>query len=433
MFKLPAAALLSLALALAWHASPAHACARDPDTGETTCGPPPPPPGCPTAPTKWTTQPRMLLHTSELAATGGSLGDGLLLLSAASDVMNQFNAIGATSARITSVETTTDPFSYEKPYSDPVPTVHVGFASTAKIAADRGSTKSALGLTSERYMGSTCQPVVTIELQDLASTTWAFSSPFASTETKQGATFYNAGAVDPAGGTWFRPSLLHETLHAFDQNHTATQYATMNHRGDGGFPWANRPDNEAMRPLPYDVGLLRARYPASGTRWDVAALDTWFKVTADSEGGAADQYALCRASLGSDWQDETASGNCGDGEHTVSAPGSTLWTRFALANYSTGSVDITAHLWLSRDDTWDSSDVPVAVEHVRHLDAATSKLVAATWTLPTLCSDEYRPIVVIDAKHVNADGTTDPASVKTNWIPLRGKITSTWGCPLTLS
>jgi hypothetical protein len=112
----------------------------------------------------------------------------------------------------------------------------------------------------------------------------------------------------------------------------------------------------------------------------------------------------------------------------VGSPGSTLRTRFALANYSTGSLDVTAKLWLSKDETWDPSDVPVDAVESRHLDAATSKLVAAKWTLPTLCSGEYHPIVHLIAMNTSAEGDADPASLKTDWIPLRGTITSTWGC-----
>ena len=72
----------------------------------------------------------------------------------------------------------------------------------------------------------------------------------------------------------------------------------MNHRGDDGFPWGNRADADAVRPLPDDVRLLRASYPASGTRWDVDATNTWYEITSTSKGGAADQVKLCTASVG---------------------------------------------------------------------------------------------------------------------------------------
>jgi hypothetical protein len=433
-----AAVLIPVALAFAGHASAAHACSSDPDTGETTCGPPPPPPPttCPSAPAKWSAQPRVLLHVSEFRATGGALGAELQLMSAAYDVMNQFNAMGATAARITSVTSTTDAFKYKKAYSDAVPTIHVGFVPDATLTADNKGNPAG-GLTSPRYMGSACQPAVTIEFPDLASTNWSFSSPLTGTEINQGARFFDAGPKDPSGATWFRPSLQHEVLHAFDLNHTATEYSMMNHRGDGGFPWANRPDHEAIRPLPDEIGLLRAAYPATGTRWDVAALDTWFGVMPDSKGGAADQLKLCSPSLGSSWSAETSSGACGvdgnkNGSTTVGAPGSTLRTRFALANYSTGSEDVTTRLWLSKDETWDPSDVPADADQSQHLSAATSALVPAKWTLPTLCSGVYHPIVHVVAMHINADGAADPASVKTDWIPLRGTITSTWGCKVSV-
>ena len=152
------------------------------------------------------------------------------------------------------------------------------------------------------YMAA-CSPTVTIEFPVDQGTSWSFSSPFAKEMTGLGVRYYDAGEFAPAKssypGTWFRPSFLHELLHAFGLNHTSSAYAMMNHRGDDdGFPWGNRADADAVRPLPDDVRLLRASYPASGTRWDVDALNMWYVVTSASKGGAADQVKLCTPSLG---------------------------------------------------------------------------------------------------------------------------------------
>ncbi|HEY6886611.1 MAG TPA: hypothetical protein VI300_02490, partial [Solirubrobacter sp.] len=409
---LPTATLLLTAGALAWSAAPAHACAIDPDTGETTCGPPPPT-HCTAAPAHWTTQPRLLIHTAEAP------GDTTLLKSVGTDVMNQFNAIGATSAKITGVTTTTTAFKYEKRYDDPVPTIHVGFAPQATILDANGD--EAGGLTSDRYMGLDCQPSVTIEFP--MESAWDYGSP--------GENYYDAGPKNTdKGGTWWRPSLMHEVLHAFDLDHTSAEYAYMNHRGSGGFPWANRPAHEEVRPLPYDDELIRAAYPGSGSRWDVAALNTWYEFTDTSKGKAADQVKLCSPSVGTRWSDETSSDGCAaDGTTTVGAAGSVLRTRFALANYSTGAVDVTYKLWLSKDRVWDASDLAVAAEHTDHLDEATSKLEPDKWTLPALCSGvTYHPIIRVEATHYNVLG--QPVTI-TDWIPLRGDgLQSTWGCPI---
>ena len=134
----------------------------------------------------------------------------------------------------------------------------------------------------------------------------------------------------------------------------------MNYPGYDGYPWANRPDHEALRPLPADVRTLRQRYPEAGSRAEVAVLNTWFDATDPSESGAAYQQHLCQPSLGSGWSLKTSAGTCGtngaDQGSTEICTGDTLRTRFALANYSTEAVDVVSGLWFSLHDQWDSSD-----------------------------------------------------------------------------
>src|SRR5262249_15213128 len=224
---------------------------------------------------------------------------------------------------------------------------------------------------------------------------------------------------------------LHELLHGFGLNHTSSYYAWMNHRGaddpHGGFPWANRPDAESARPLPYDDKLIRDMYPASGTRWDVAALNTWFHVTTSSTGKAADQVALGTPSLGSKFtKDKATSGACGTGGahagSTTVAEGDLLRTRFALANYSTGSMQVTSKLWLSPDDTLGYDDQPALTWDVRTVDAETSALAEVSFEMPWLPDGRYHAIVVLGSQHINSDGSVDPHSPVTDWIPLRGTI-----------
>src|SRR6185503_2160306 len=76
---------------------------------------------------------------------------------------------------------------------------------------------------------------------------WTFFTPFTASWYAAGARYYDAGAEIPTGG----------------------------------FPWANRPAADSVRPLPDDARVLRARYPASGTRYDVAVLNTWYEQPAD--------------------------------------------------------------------------------------------------------------------------------------------------------
>src|SRR4051812_7812448 len=100
---------------------------------------------CGKTPSNWTTQPRLVLHLTELYAPGTEpddatlFGQELLVLSQVSAAVNQLNAVGGTTAQVTGVTTTFDPFTYKGSYDDPVPTIHVGFQPSAKIAVDNGN------------------------------------------------------------------------------------------------------------------------------------------------------------------------------------------------------------------------------------------------------------------------------------------------------
>lgn len=450
-----AAALMTIAIAVGWHAAPAHACAVDPDTGETTCGPPPPPPGPNCVNNAWKTPPRIVIHVSEFLSGEGLFGpeEKSYMVDDVQDTANRFNEIGATTAAVAKVTTSNEPFAFGTWAGDTTPTINVGF--TDDITRDAGENAGGATRGAPRLDAHKCaieQQIVFPTRSDPIGMTWDFLTPLSAyrpdTCKPTAYQYYDAGQTDCSGATWFRPSFQHELLHAFGLKHTTSQYSFMNHRGDGGwnltrpagyvdtggFPWANRDADRSVLPLPYEVGELRRLYPGSGSRYDIAALNTWYR-PADVSDDAAWQMKLCVPSLGASWSADTSSGTCGvdgkkDGATTVFSPGSTLRTRFALANYSTGSLDVTSKLWLSKDETWDPSDVPVDADESRHLDAATSRLVNAKWTLPELCSGEYHPIVHLIAMHYNADGSADPASLKMDWIPLRGTITSTWGCKL---
>jgi hypothetical protein len=393
----------------------------------------------------WTMQPKLVIHVSEFYANGGSFGMALQLLSEVNNAVNQFNAVGGTAARVTSVTTSTAPFVYGKPFNDGA--IHLGFASGtdfSNIVKSKGLSTDTTAMTlpmvsksnpcelgeAQILFPAVFQPDVTKPggwFPNQPGFMWSFETPYTT-----GVSYYDAGPGYGLGFHWFRPSFLHELLHAYGLVHTKTMYAMMNHAGTGGFPWANRPSTDAVRPLPYDDYLLRTRYPATGSSWDVAVLGTGMEPPSDPTNDAGDQIKLCSPSTGISWAGSYSSGTCGvDGKNnggTTACAGTTLYTRYTLANYSTSNVKITTTLSLSKDETWDIPD-PVAgtltgTNTVDYLAGSTSVTMGRTWTAPALASGvSYHPIVHIFAEHVNADGSIDPASLRIDSIPLRGLIT----------
>jgi hypothetical protein len=178
--------------------------------------------------------------------------------------------------------------------------------------------------------------------------------------------------------------------------------------------------------LPYDALVLRARYPGSDSRYDVAVLNTWYEAPADPDDDAGDQIELCKPSLGASWSADTSSGTCGKSGSTTACAGDTLRTRYTLANYSTDSMTVGAWLYFSTDETWDGTEPISATSHNFDVNQAKSTLRDTdTWTVPTLTRGvTYHPIVRVIAEHVGTNGA-DAHSVRADWIPLRGTVT---GC-----
>ena len=139
---------------------------------------------------------------------------------------------------------------------------------------------------------------------------------------------------------------------------------------------------------PTNARLLRGRYPASGSRYDVAVLNTWYAPPADADDDAGSQTALCIPSVGGSWSDYTSSGTCGLNGNQVITPevcaGDTLRTRYTLANYSTESMTVTAALYFSTDETFDSADPSSTTIHNFDVQEAKSTLQEHTWTVPSL-------------------------------------------------
>jgi hypothetical protein len=380
----------------------------------------------------WKTPPRVVVHEAEFAAGGGGLGDQILMTSGIGDVVNQFNQMGGTTAAVSRVETSNEPFTFQDWKGDTTPTIHVGFTTPEQFASyPKGG--DAAGMTSASPVrGSDCtyreMHIVfpdEIVLPDKVVVPWNFGTPFSTS----GSSYYDA-KEGPSGQAWFRTPFLHELLHAFGLQHTLDQYSFMNFQDPSGLPWANRAERDSIRPLPYEVGVLRKLYPASGSHYDVAALDTWYGPPFEAGADAAGQYSLCTPSLGTSWSSPTSSGACGwdgtkPGSSTV-CPGDTLRTAVALANYSTASAHVTSYLHFSRDEQFDGADPATTSWASKDLDAATSALSKASWTVPDLDRGvTYHPIIRVISEHLDQPtGAADANSVRADWIPLRGTVTA---------
>ncbi|MFB9411400.1 hypothetical protein [Dactylosporangium matsuzakiense] len=364
---------------------------------------------------------KVVLHTAEY--TGTTVNDTAALLQAVKDVDRQIGLTGGTAAKISSTTSTTAPFVYGTPFNDTVPTIHVGFVTSIKE-------KDAIGQTKQMSISSCAYNEVQIAFLDQSVWGWDVRTP-----SDTGEALFSAGRNSTAGGTWFRPSYLHELMHAFGLHHTHGSYAFMNY---GTRPWANRPAADAIRPLPDDAHGLRDLYPATGTRTEVALLNTWMD-SDDTDHGAAQQKELCEPSTGAMIVDSLADPFqhfCGTtytmpggptlgGSATVCV-GAGIVTRVAVANYSTEDVQTELHMWFSTDTTWTvTGDVESADSYGRQVDENNSELLAHTFTVPsTLTSGAtYRPIAQVDYwLDVDHDGVPDPGTTSYDWIPMRGAV-----------
>jgi hypothetical protein len=446
---------------------PAYACEAPPagGTGSKDCGPPPPPESTPPPCKTFKTAPRLVIHYAELSPGQSPMTYTLFMIAAVNDVVDAFNEVDGTSARVTSVEATTDPFTFNKPDNDTTPTIHVGFepdSAAWKAAVAPNDWTKTLGATTmldpagtgyplpsidkcwylERHIAFPDTTISGFQTNGAAQRPWSFGFPPATTSTTATRPYFDAGLSDTTATVttdtryanetdvarlWFRPRFLHELLHAFGMGHRH-DYSFMNHAGAGGFPWANRPGGDAVRPLPADVGWLRRNYPGAGTVYDVSVLNTWHMP--GSEADADDQVALCMPSKGSSWSADIRGigfGYCGvdNGNPAAICPGDTIRARFAVANSSTEPVDLTVRLAFSRDEEWGGGDglLSPTVRTLNSLGAEDSYLMEATWKVPPIDTSNvhqlWHPLVQISGDHVPTD-----------WIPLRGGLAvPITGCP----
>ena len=288
----------------------------------------------------------------------------------------------------------------------------------ATITKDNGG-EDADGLTHANIDAATCSiSEAQIEFPEPADKAWDYETPWADAADH----WYDTGPTDANDATWFRPSFLHELLHAFAFEHVTDQYSFMTHRSPGGFPWANRLDDQAARPLPSEIGVLRYAYGDTAVSYDVSLLNTWYGPPQPGD-DAGSQVDLCTPSTGNVWSTMLETGACGNNNAAEGATdlclGDTLLHALSLANASTESVHATARLWFSTDETWDAGDIRSATKLTKDVNAETSAPWAAAWEVPALnLGVDYYPIVRVTSEHVLSDGTTDAKSERTDLDPV---------------
>lgn len=373
---------------------------------------------------------KMVVHYGESQT---ALFGVLQLLDAVNEVNGQFNLMGGTAARVTSVQATSDPFTWDTPYKDTEPTIHVGFVTSMIIdGVNHVGAEKPMDVN-----GSTCTyNEAHIAFLDLNNQAWDFGEP---------ATFWLNDGYDrdttvclPNGKcqnpSYFRPNYLHELLHGFGLQHSDTTFSFMDY---GAYPWANRPDGQKVRPLPDDLRAMRYLYPDSSTRYDVALLNSWDD-DSDLSGGshpAATAKLLCAPSLGADFDSDPAHRyspySCGTGGpksgSLTACAGDSLKTRFALVNYSTEEMDASVSLYFSVDTQFDrGTDIYSGETMDVTLVPGGFKLYSKPWKMPALTSGQkyYSILRVTAQKHVDS-GSVPGQSLVADWIPLRGTMT---GC-----
>lgn len=393
----------------------------------------PPPPPCTSSGDIWASNPRVIVHTKEYV--GSATVDDMV--TAVTDIDGQIALTGATTAAVTQTVRSTAAFHFKQAYGDTVSTIHVGFVNF--IAPKAGSSGTVLAQTDPSITDGPCETHIAV-VESGAS--WDYGTPSNATPAGQ-LMYYDAGRSNADGVDYFRAAYLHELLHAFGLDHTATGYGLMNY---GERPWARGASNRSMALIADDVEHLRGLYPSSTSHTSVAVLNSWLDDDADTANGAGRQELLCAPSKGAssadafDDRNGTVGGVTGlldDGFRTCgkdgSAPGSTdicgggtIRSRVAFTNHSTEAVDVTVRYWLSTDDVWNATDVlSPTLPPVVHVSHTGSHLLTDTWTLPTLSTASTHLSGGTLSYYVIArvEATTVSGTTVRDWIPLRGQLT----------
>lgn len=350
----------------------------------------------------WPSNPRVILHTSEMR--GFSYDMELALLDAMEAIHAQIDAVGASSAGITGFYLSSDPFTFRSEYSDPVPTIHVGFTSNTDAADGaakvfKSSRRCEITSANIRFLNPSSS--------DPALVDWLFGEP-----GDEGEDYWLADH-NLNRSAYFRISYMHEMLHAWGLKHSPDSYSMLNY---GTRPFANRGAGKQVRPLPDDMEFLRDTYPEDRSTRALAVLNTWFS-RIDDPNGAAPQRGLCAPSTGSGWDDWSAP-RCATDASTLVCPGDWVYTQSAVANYGTEDLDIEQRLWFSLDEHWTRSDlVSPTIRSYRVSGNASSKQ-GRVFIVPddVIPGQTYQPITRVVG--MATDGAT-----KRDWIPLRGTLT----------
>ena len=346
--------------------------------------------------------PRVVVHAPGME--GFDPASMLQFLLALTEIHQSLDDVGASSASVAGLESSSEPLVYGTWFGDAEPTIHVGFTSSS--AAAQGST------TWDISNDGACHILEAhIEFQDLTLTAWRFGEPEAHGEV------YYLAEHDLITSPYFRISYLHELLHAFGLAHSNSSYSMMNY---GTRPFANRAGGGKVMPLPDDVEALRDLYPAAGSRRDLAVLNTWYEpdATSASTYPAANHQSLCKPSAGSTW-DSMFGEYCAIDPTTEVCPGDNLLTRVAVANYGTESLGIEEKVWFSLDDQFSGGGADTASSTVRTftLGAQSSSQQGRVFEVPRGLDFGTDYFVIVRLR-----GTTAGGASVSDWIPLRGTI-----------
>ncbi|WP_028066636.1 hypothetical protein [Solirubrobacter soli] len=409
-FSTRASALLIALAALGVGVASAHAEVRDqpPSASDHTAGGSSGGCGWPV----WTKQPRIVIHTTQFNAGGAKPDDEGKMVNAIQQVANEFSDTPDLSARITSVTTTTDPYYWDTWVNDSVPTIHVRFSPRSAVTEDNDG-EGADGLTKARIDSSNCTiSEAHIEFPWPADKTWNYLTP--DPDETPGERWYDTAPTYQ--GTWFRPTFLHELLHAFGFKHVKGVYSFMNHRSPGGFPWAGGKDN-GVRMLPWEVGTLRNAYGDVGTSYAVGLRNTWYAAPQPGD-DASSQVALCPDSSTWDEDANACKTSSTSGDRRICS-GDRVTGSVAFANYSTTGVRATVQLYFSKDEIWDPGDTPSTTTFTEDAGAEASVKMGGSFAVPTLTAGPQFAIARVTAVPLLLGGATDPSQTQHDSIPLR--------------
>ena len=341
--------------------------------------------------------PLVWVHTHEFT------GNKSAMETAITQVDAQIGKVGASGATVDQpIFSTEEAFHPTTPYGDGVPTLHIGFSDLAP---------NILATTSKPY---SCERFITFD----SNGAWDYGTP----EDAGGAGYYMAGRKDPQGNSYFRIAYLHELLRSMGVGTTPDNPTKDNSPNDvysflnsNERPWAHAPADAMIRPLPYDVRQLRSLFPGSGSRTEVAILNTWMDKS--STDPATPQNMLCAPSVGTaEVENNMFLPYCGNANATSICPGDMLQVHYGLANYSTEDVTVTSNLYFSTDDQWDAADKVSPTNKTYTVTAAHSQHKWGGFQVPSLPSGSTLYAIV------RVTATTPSGVTVKDSIPMRGTV-----------